>query len=75
MVIILAMIPNQWLLIILKDFDNLVFMAINFTLLYIFVHRFKIQWLVLPSVSHLEAVMTSKTLAGLSFRPPVILRD
>ena len=63
------MILNQWQLIILKGTDNLVLMAINFTCLYIFVHCFNIQCLVLPSVSHLEAVMTSKTLAELSFRP------
>ena len=67
------MIPNQWSLIILKDTDSVVLMAINFTLSYIFVHCFKIQWLVLPSVSHLETVMTSKTLAELSFQPAVIL--
>ena len=35
-------------------------------------HCFKIHSLVLTSVSHLEAVMTSKTLAGLSVNPPVI---
>ena len=39
----------------LKGIDNLVYMVIKFTLLYIFVHCFKIQWLVLPSVSLLEA--------------------
>ena len=72
MAIILAMITSQWPLIILKGIDNLVLMAINFTLLYIFVCCFKIQWLVLPSISHIEAVMTTKILAGQSFRPPVI---
>ena len=41
MPIILAMTPNQWPLIFLKGTDNLVLMAINFTLLYIFCPLFQ----------------------------------
>ena len=41
MPIILAMTPNQWPLTFLKGIDNLVLMAINFTLLYIFCPLFQ----------------------------------
>ena len=59
------MIPNQWTLITLKGFDNLVLIALLFCFcMFIFVHSFKIQTLLPPSVSHLGALMAGKTIAG-----------
>ena len=42
---------------------------------YVICNVFKILFLVILPVSHLEAGKTSKNLAGLWFKSPVIIRD